>query len=83
MLESHIFGLTHTEKTTAIAALCHRLKNAIIGKDYCHNTAMYQAMVKGLLAAGCSSILPFQMSRAQLKTIDNVQKERTFLRIQL
>lgn len=62
MLESHIFGLTHTEKTTATAALRHRLKKAIIGKDYCHNVVMYQAMSKRLLVAGCSSILPFQMS---------------------
>lgn len=59
MSESHIFALTQTEKMTAIAALRHHLKQAIIVKYYCHNSTMYQAISKGLLIAEYSSILPF------------------------
>lgn len=47
---SHIFGLTHAEKVTAISAACHLLKKAITVKYYCHNSKVYQAMSKGLLA---------------------------------
>lgn len=48
--ESHIFGLTHAEKVTAISAACHLLKKAITVKYYCHNSKVYQSMSKGLLA---------------------------------